>query len=204
MELNAARFLTGAAALRGMPADLGSEVAFAGRSNAGKSSALNRLTARRALARTSATPGRTQQINFFALDADATVRLVDLPGYGYARAPRAAQARWAALVERYLAERRSLRGLVLLADSRHALKPGDEALLAWARASGLPLLLLLTKADKLGRAEQARALARVRSGLPAGCTAGAFSAVSGLGLDAARGWVLARLQTRTPDGAPAS
>lgn len=193
MHWSEATFLVGAASARDMPADRGREVAFAGRSNAGKSSALNRLTGRRALARTSATPGRTQQINFFALGREEGARLADLPGYGFARAPRTAQARWAALVERYLAERRSLAGLVLLADARHPLKPGDRTLIDWAQASRLPLLLLATKADKLGRAGRARALAAIRSELPSGCTALAFSAVSGLGLDEARAWVAQRL-----------
>jgi GTP-binding protein len=194
MNFSQVQFMLSAARMSGMPADTGREVAFAGRSNAGKSSALNRLCNQRALARTSATPGRTQLINFFALDPHATQRLVDLPGYGFARAPREAQAKWAALVETYLAKRAALVGLVLLADSRHDLKPGDEALIAWAKASALPLLLLLTKADKLGRAAQNRALAQVRSNLPANSEALLFSARVGLGLDPARAWIVARLQ----------
>ncbi|MGH8224899.1 MAG: ribosome biogenesis GTP-binding protein YihA/YsxC [Gammaproteobacteria bacterium] len=193
MNFTQARFITSAAKLGGMPADAGCEVAFSGRSNAGKSSALNRITHQRHLARTSSTPGRTQLINFFALDEAESRRLVDLPGYGYARAPRSAQAAWAALVESYLSERTSLSGLVLLADARHALKPGDETMLSWAKASRLPLLLLLTKADKLGRGQQASAVAKQRPGLPETATVLAFSAVSGLGLETARAWIAAHL-----------
>lgn len=195
MNFNQAHFLTSAAALSGLPPDEGREVAFVGRSNAGKSSAINRLCARRALARTSSTPGRTRLLNFFGLDEDAGRRLVDLPGYGYAKAPKSEQAKWARLIEDYLAARRSLGGLVLLADSRHALKPGDEQLLEWSRASELPTLVLLTKADKLSRNAQARAIAQANSRLPANARPLAFSAVTGLGLDAARAWIAARLET---------
>jgi GTP-binding protein len=193
MNFTQAHFLTSGADMRRLPPDTGREIAFAGRSNAGKSSALNRLTHQRNLARTSGTPGRTQLINFFALEAEGARRLVDLPGYGFARAPRAAQARWAELVERYLSERLSLAGLVLLADSRHAFKPGDETMIAWARASELPLLVLLTKADKLKRGAQHKALAVARQTLPERADALIFSARTGLGLDAARAWIAARL-----------
>ena len=193
MNFNQARFLTSAAAMRGLPPDEGREVAFVGRSNAGKSSAINRLCARRSLARTSSTPGRTRLLNFFALDEEALVRLVDLPGYGYAKAPKSEQAKWAKLIEAYLANRRSLAGLVLLADSRLTLKPTDEQLLDWSRASELPTLVLLTKADKLGRNAQARAVANARSRMPANAEPIAFSAVSGLGVDAARAWIAGRL-----------
>ncbi len=193
MNFNQARFLISAAATHGCPPDTGYEVAFVGRSNAGKSRAINRLCARRALARTSATPGRTRLLNFFALDEEARMRLVDLPGYGYAKAPKTEQARWAELIESYLATRVSLTGLVLLADSRLALKPADEQLLGWTRASELPTLVLLTKADKLNRNAQSRAVAAVRSRLPSNVDALAFSAVSDLGLTAARDWVAARL-----------
>jgi len=193
MNFNQARFLVSAADTRGCPPDTGHEVAFVGRSNAGKSSAINKLCSRRALARTSSTPGRTRLLNFFALDEEAARRLVDLPGYGYAKAPKTEQARWAELIERYLATRASLAGLVLLADSRHALKPADEQLLGWARASELDTLVLLTKVDKLGRNAQSRATAAVRSRLPSNAEAVAFSAVTGLGLEPARDWIAARL-----------
>lgn len=194
MNFNHAHFLDSAADMRHMPADGGREVAFAGRSNAGKSSALNRLTQQRNLARTSAVPGRTQLINFFALDEAAARRLVDLPGYGFARAPRAAREKWGKLAERYLSDRVSLAGLVLLADSRHALKRGDRALIGWAEASRLPLLVLVTKADKLKRAARRQALASAQKSLPDGACALAFSARTGLGLHAARAWITARLK----------
>lgn len=204
MQFNQARFLTSAAAMRGLPPDEGREVAFVGRSNAGKSSAINRLCARRSLARTSSTPGRTRLLNFFALDEAERVRLVDLPGYGYAKAPKSEQAQWARLIEQYLANRRSLSGLVLLADSRLALKPADEQLLDWARASELATLVLLTKADKLGRNARSRAVAAVRSRLPATAEAIAFSAVSGLGLETARDWIIERLAPAQPDAGTVS
>lgn len=132
-----------------LPADHGREVAFAGRSNSGKSSALNTLTGRRGLARISKTPGRTQHINFFDLGGDR--RLVDLPGYGYARVPEAIRRQWQPLIERYLLERRSLVGLMLTVDCRRT--PGDleEMMLAWCVETGMPLHILLTKADKLKR-----------------------------------------------------
>jgi GTP-binding protein len=193
MYFSQARFLTSGAGMNRLPADSGREVTFAGRSNAGKSSALNRLVNQRALARTSATPGRTQLINFFALDDAASYRLVDLPGYGFARAPRATREKWTALLESYLAERLSLAGLVLLADARHSLKPGDRQMIAWAEASELPLLVLLTKADKLKRTAQKQALEATRTALPANAEALIFSARIGLGLDAARAWIAARL-----------
>jgi len=193
MNFNQARFLTSAAAMRGLPPDEGREVAFVGRSNAGKSSAINRLCARRSLARTSSTPGRTRLLNFFALDDNALIRLVDLPGYGYAKAPKSEQAKWAKLIEAYLANRQSLTGLVLLADSRLPLKPPDEQLLDWSRASELPTLVLLTKADKLSRNERARAVANARSRLPSNAEPIAFSAVSGLELDTARNWIAGHL-----------
>lgn len=190
MQFTQARFLTSGADMRRLPPDTGREIAFAGRSNAGKSSALNRLANQRNLARTSAAPGRTQLINFFALDGEATQRLVDLPGYGFARAPRSVQNKWAELVERYLAERLSLAGVVLLVDARHALKPGDETMVGWAGASELPLLVLLTKADKLKRSAQHRARASARGALPETADTLIFSARTGLGLDAARAWIV--------------
>jgi len=157
------RFLTGAASVRGLPPDEGREVAFAGRSNAGKSSALNALAGRRALARTSRTPGRTQQINFFRIDEQR--RLADLPGYGFAKAPPEVQRRWGQLVERYLRERRSLTGLVLLMDARRPLTELDARMVRWCTDTGTPLHAVLTKADKLGRGAAARALAETRNAL---------------------------------------
>ena len=154
-----ARFLTSVASIRGLPPDLGREVAFAGRSNAGKSSAINALTGRRDLARTSRTPGRTRLVNFFELDDGC--RLVDLPGYGYAKVPRAMSREWGALVRKYLESRRSLAGVVVLMDIRHPLTELDTTLLDWCRAADLPVLAVLTKADKLARGRRAAALSEV-------------------------------------------
>ena len=144
-----ATFLQSASALKNAPPDIGSEVAFAGRSNAGKSSAINTLTQNNKLARTSRTPGRTQLINFFSLSD--TQRLVDLPGYGYAKVPRSMKKEWNRHMEAYLQRRQSLRGLILLMDIRHALMEQDEQIIRWAVSADMPVHCLLTKADKLKR-----------------------------------------------------
>ncbi|HHX34564.1 MAG TPA: YihA family ribosome biogenesis GTP-binding protein [Gammaproteobacteria bacterium] len=141
-----ASFLTSAARVEQCPEDEGYEVAFAGRSNAGKSSALNTLT-RASLARTSKTPGRTQLLNFFSLDEER--RLVDLPGYGYAKVPIPLKLHWQQHLEAYLGSRTSLMGLILMMDIRHPLTPFDCLMLDWAAASQMPMHILLTKADKL-------------------------------------------------------
>src|SRR5574344_3130863 len=141
-----AQFLISAARVDQCPPDEGLEVAFVGRSNSGKSSALNTLT-RASLARTSKTPGRTQLLNFFALDEDR--RLVDLPGYGYAKVPIPLKLHWQQHLEAYLSSRESLCGVVLMMDIRHPLTEFDRMMLDWALASRLPIHVLLTKADKL-------------------------------------------------------
>lgn len=141
-----ASFLISAARVEQCPTDEGYEIAFAGRSNAGKSSALNTLTHAN-LARTSKTPGRTQLINFFSLDEQR--RLVDLPGYGYAKVPIPLKQHWQKHLEAYLSSRESLVGLVLMMDIRHPLTPFDCMMLDWAQSSDMPLHILLTKADKL-------------------------------------------------------
>lgn len=185
--LTTAEFLLGAHRLDQLPPDQGREVAFAGRSNAGKSSAINALTGRRALARTSRTPGRTQQLNVFSLGPER--RLVDLPGYGYAKAPADLRAHWARTLPRYLQTRRSLVGVVLLADIRLVLQPGDLALLEACAERALALCLLATKADKLSSAAAARAVAGLRGaleGYPAEHEALAFSALRGTGVEAVR------------------
>lgn len=146
--LHQAVFLQSAQTLVQCPPDQGFEVAFAGRSNAGKSSAINRLCGQNSLARTSGTPGRTQLINFFKLDEER--RLVDLPGYGYAKVEKRKREQWQKDLDDYLAGRQSLAGLVLLMDCRHPLQDFDRMLLAWADKSRMPVLVLLTKADKLG------------------------------------------------------
>lgn len=156
----AAAFLTAATRLSETPPDEGREVAFAGRSNAGKSSAINSLCYQRALARTSKTPGRTQQLIFFSLDADH--RLVDLPGYGYAKVSETVKLQWQGLMASYLRDRRSLAGLVIVMDVRHPLTEYDRQMLAWSREAALPLLLLLTKSDKLKRGAAHAQLHQVR------------------------------------------
>ncbi|MGB8634284.1 MAG: ribosome biogenesis GTP-binding protein YihA/YsxC [Rhodanobacteraceae bacterium] len=181
------QFLLAAHDGRQLPPDQGAEVAFAGRSNAGKSSALNALVNRRALARTSRTPGRTQQLVVFELDPDR--RLVDLPGYGYAKAPRALRQHWEKTIERYLRERQSLRSLILIMDIRHPLKDVDCQLLAFCTDIGLPCLCLLTKADKLSRTQAQATLAKTRRDIEsAGWSADLllFSATKMTGVEEAR------------------
>jgi len=177
------QFLLGAAQASQFPEDIGFEVAFAGRSNAGKSSAINVLTQQKSLARTSKTPGRTQQINFFVIDNDR--RLVDLPGYGFAKVSKREQAHWGQLLEQYLQSRESLRGLVLLMDSRHPLKDTDRMLIDWCIASELPCHLLLTKSDKLNNQERSKALNTVKQAVQSNfVTLQFFSALKKTGLDA--------------------
>lgn len=155
-----ATFLVSAPTLKACPPDRGAEVAFAGRSNAGKSSAINTLAGNSKLARTSKTPGRTQLINFFALNDHQ--RIVDLPGYGYAKVPRAMKEEWDRNLATYLQKRRSLRGLILLMDIRHPLQAFDRQMLDWAERGDMPVHILLTKADKLGRGQQKNALLAAR------------------------------------------
>ena len=166
-----AEFLTSAPSIKQCPADTGCEVAFAGRSNAGKSSAINALTRQKALARTSKTPGRTQLIHFFQLSHNN--RLVDLPGYGYAKVPRAMKAEWDRHLAEYLQMRNSLTGLILLMDIRHPLQEYDQQMLNWAAQASLPVHILLTKADKLkrGPAENSRLkVEKLLRDMDPGCT----------------------------------
>ena len=158
-----ATYLTSATRRSQLPPDSGCEVAFAGRSNAGKSSAINLLTGNRQLARTSKTPGRTQMINFFALDEAR--RLVDLPGYGYAKVAQQTKRNWEGLLDDYLRTRHSLQGVVLLMDSRHPLKPFDLQFIQWCATSQLALHILLTKYDKLTRSASHNVLQQVSSQL---------------------------------------
>jgi len=159
-DYRSAQFLTSAAKLHQCPPDDGWEVAFAGRSNAGKSSAINSLTNNKKLAKTSKTPGRTQLINFFELSS--CQRLVDLPGYGFAKVPVAVKKEWTKQLENYLAKRQCLRGMILLMDVRHPLQPFDEQMLNWALAAQMPVHILLTKADKLKKGPANNALLAVR------------------------------------------
>ena len=140
-------FVISAPDIRHLPSDEGIEVAFAGRSNAGKSSALNTLTGQKSLARTSKTPGRTQLINLF--EVEEGIRLVDLPGYGYAQVPEEMKRKWQRALGEYLQMRNCLKGLVVLMDIRHPLKDLDQQMIQWAVDVGTPVLVLLTKADKL-------------------------------------------------------
>jgi len=158
-------FIQSASEIENAPPDQGWEVAFAGRSNSGKSSAINALTGNRKLARTSRTPGRTQLINFFALSDSQ--RLVDLPGYGFAKVPLAVKKKWNQQLERYLQYRESLRGLVMLMDIRHPLTDPDKQMLGWAVAASMPVHILLTKADKLKRGPAQNTLLSVRGELAA-------------------------------------
>lgn len=166
-DFRRAQFLTSAAKLAQCPPDTGTEVAFAGRSNAGKSSCINVLTDNRHLARANKTPGRTRLINFFALNEAANQRLVDLPGYGYAKVSQEMKEEWQQHLENYLRERETLRGLVLLMDIRHPLKDFDINMLDWAESTKLPVHCVLTKADKLNRGPAQQALLQVRKQLSA-------------------------------------
>ena len=156
-----AQFLKSAARADQLPEDLGYEVAFAGRSNAGKSSALNCLTGVRQLARTSKTPGRTQLINVFTI-GDESRRLIDLPGYGYAKVALNVKQDWQTNLAHYLDVRQSLKGLVLLMDIRHPLKDLDQSMIDWALDRQLPIHILLTKSDKLSRGQAQSTLLSVR------------------------------------------
>lgn len=179
-------FLLGAHNLKQLPPDNGIEVAFAGRSNAGKSSALNAISGIKNLCRTSKTPGRTQQINLFGLEGDR--RLADLPGYGYAKVPPAMKDHWRKTLQQYFETRRSLRGLVLLMDIRHPLTEFDRVMVDWCRHRRMDLHILLTKADKLGRGQAAAALQQVRHALADQPQASVqlFSATAQQGLEEAR------------------
>ena len=179
-----AQFSLSVASLSQLPDDDGYEVAFAGRSNAGKSSAINVLTNNQQLARTSKTPGRTQLINFFTLDP--TRRLVDLPGYGYAKVSKQVKRQWDALLDDYLRSRQSLSGLVLLMDCRHPMKDFDVQLIQWCTEASLPLHILLTKSDKLKRGAANNTLMSVKTQLKAmtpGATVQLFSALKKSGTD---------------------
>lgn len=157
------KFVISAPDIRHLPNDTGIEVAFAGRSNAGKSSALNTLTQQKSLARTSKTPGRTQLINLF--EVEDGVRLVDLPGYGYAEVPEAMKRKWQQALGEYLQKRECLKGLVVLMDIRHPLKDLDMQMVEWAVAMNVPVLVLLTKADKLASGAKKKQLMGVRQTL---------------------------------------
>ena len=167
-----------------LPPDQGVEIAIAGRSNAGKSSLINRLCAQNSLARTSKTPGRTRQLVFFQLDPER--HLVDLPGYGYAKVSGDLKRHWRGLIHTYLERRKALVGIVVVMDIRHPLKDSDIELIEWAGSRGLALHLVLTKADKFGRGKQTEALMQVRQRVDSRVGVQSFSATSGLGLSELR------------------
>ena len=193
MNFSQTQFLTSASALSECPADSEAEVAFAGRSNAGKSSAINSICSQSGLARTSKTPGRTQLINFFAIEPASY--LVDLPGYGFAKVPLKVKNRWQKELEKYLSLRKPLVGLILLTDIRHPLKDHDLVMIDWAVKSSLPLHLLLTKSDKLKKGAAQNALLKVRAqteNFP-NVTVQLFSSLKTIGIAEARevitGWL---------------
>ncbi len=190
----AVEFLASAHRMEEMWPDTGREVAFAGRSNAGKSSAINALAAKHKLAFVSKTPGRTQTINFFG--AGKNRRWVDLPGYGYAKVSKTERAHWGELISAYLTERKSLCGLIILTDSRHGIKPLDAQLIAWFSPTRRPIHVLLTKADKLTQSESMAILRNVKGELARGyanCTVQLFSATANRGVAEANsvvaGWL---------------
>jgi GTP-binding protein len=193
-QFPAARFIGSAWQPHQFPADEGAEVAFAGRSNAGKSSALNAIAGRKDLARTSKTPGRTQLINFFALDG--AQRLVDLPGYGFAKVPERIREHWQELLTRYVEARATLVGLVIVMDARRPLTDFDLQMLDWSRANGLATHVLLTKADKLNRSEANAVLKQVRAAVEGVASVQLFSAVAKTGVDDARREILRMLQAK--------
>lgn len=175
-----AHYVISAHKLQQLPPDEGYEVAFAGRSNAGKSSAINTLTDQKSLARTSKTPGRTQQIVIFDIDTER--RIADLPGYGYAKVPVKLKMHWQQVMQKYFEQRQCLKGVVLVMDIRHPMREFDQQMLHWCSASGVSCHLLLTKGDKLKRGPAQAALLKVRKMLPAGATAQVFSSKSRAGL----------------------
>jgi len=192
-------FLASAHRVEELWPDTGGEVAFAGRSNAGKSSAINALASRHKLAFVSKTPGRTQTINFFGVGKNR--RWVDLPGYGYAKVSQKEREHWGQLISTYLANRKSLFGLIILSDSRHGIKPLDAQLIDWFSPTGRPIHVLLTKADKLTQSESMAVLKKTKADLARGrahCTTQLFSAVTGRGVAEANA-VVAGWLNKSPD-----
>jgi GTP-binding protein len=198
----AVKFVTSANQVGQLPADTGVEVSVSGRSNAGKSSAINVITGRKGLARTSKAPGATRLINFFELEPGR--RLVDLPGYGFAKVPGAMREHWGELISAYFKCRVALRGAIVVMDVRHPLTANDRDMLALALSRNVPVHVLLTKADKLGRGAARNTLAGFRRDAGKGVTAQLFSALNGEGLDEARRMLErmldGRVQKETPVG----
>ena len=179
-----ANFIKSAAGTDGFPQDIGAEVAFVGRSNSGKSSAINRITGQSKLARVSKTPGRTQLINFFDLGDEH--RLVDLPGYGFARVPDSVRQEWQVLADAYFQVRRSLAGLFLTVDIRRGLRDGDETVIDWAAQLGFPVAILLTKSDKLSRGAGTSQCLEIQRSVGDATEVIRFSAINDTGIGIAR------------------
>ncbi len=203
IPLTQARFTKSASAVKNFPTDSRAEIAFCGRSNAGKSSAINALCRQNSLARTSKTPGRTQLINFFKLDGDS--HLVDLPGYGYAKAPAKVQLQWQRLMENYLVNRNALCGLVLVMDIRHPLTEIDWTMIRWTKHYQRPLYILLTKVDKVNKNDTVKTLTKVTSDLEKqgfNCGVQVFSSTKKIGISQAQkkisAWLSEALE-RAPD-----
>jgi GTP-binding protein len=196
------KFVTSANQVGQLPPDTGAEVSVSGRSNAGKSSAINVITGRKGLARTSKAPGATRLINFFELEPGR--RLVDLPGYGFAKVPGSMREHWGELISAYFKRRESLRGAIVVMDVRHPLTANDRDMLAMALSRNVPVHVLLTKADKLGRGAARQALAGFRRDAGEDVTAQLFSALNGEGLEEARRTLErmldGRVQKETPVG----
>jgi GTP-binding protein len=184
-------FLTGARSAKYFPPDAGLEVAFAGRSNSGKSSAINAIAGRTRLARTSKTPGRTREINFFTVAEDR--RLVDLPGYGYAKVAASVRDQWRELLEQYFRNRRSLRGLFVTVDIRRGVGELDRVMLSWGEGARVPAAVLLTKADKLSRSAAIACRREIAATLPDDIPLLLFSATSRQGVEEARAQLAAWL-----------
>ena len=184
LDFRKTRFITSAPDIKHLPKDLGVEIAFAGRSNSGKSSAINAICDQKHLAKTSRTPGRTRLINLFQVAPGRT--LVDLPGYGYAAVSRSMKSEWQKSMSEYLQKRQALRGLVVTMDIRHPLKDHDRLVIDWSIAANIPALILLTKADKLGVNRRKEAVGEVKhllSEFGGNFTVVAFSAWEKIGLD---------------------
>jgi len=176
-----ASYVLNAHELKQLPRDQGIEVAIAGRSNAGKSSAINTLTDQKSLARTSKTPGRTQQIVIFELDENR--RIADLPGYGYAKVPLKLKEHWRSVMARYFKTRKSLRGVVLVMDIRHPMREFDQQMLSWCESAGVPCHILLTKSDKLKRGPAQSTLLKVQRDLPDIASVQVFSSLKKIGIE---------------------
>lgn len=187
IDFRKTRFITSSPDINHLPADLGAEIAFTGRSNSGKSSALNAICDQKSLAKTSRTPGRTRLINLFEVKSGCS--LVDLPGYGYAAVPESMKKQWQRSMSEYLQKRRALRGIVVTMDIRNPLKDHDRLIIDWSLAANLPALILLTKADKLGVNKRREAVGEVKhllSEFGGNFTVTAFSAWSKIGIDETR------------------